>query len=43
MDKLLYIDDREDLVTEALRIGIDSIKFEDVDKLKEAMHKRGVL
>ena len=41
--KILYIDDREDLVKEALRLGIDSIRFEGAENLKVAMKKRGVL
>ncbi len=42
-DKLLYIDDREDLISESTRLGIDSIRFEGVDKLKETMKQKGVL
>jgi putative hydrolase of the HAD superfamily len=42
-NKLLYIDDREELVREAIRMGIDSIRFEGVDKLKETMRQKGVL
>ena len=42
-DRLLYIDDREDLVTEAIRMGIDSIRFDGVDKLIETMKQKGVL
>ena len=42
-DRLLYIDDREDLVTEAIRMGIDSIRFDGVDKLRETMKQKGVL
>lgn len=41
--KLLYIDDREDLIREARLLGIDSIKFDGVDKLKETMREKGVI
>lgn len=41
--KLLYIDDREDLVKEAKAIGIDSIKFENAGKLKNILKEKGVL
>ena len=40
--KILYIDDREDLVKEARSLGIDSIKFEGASKLKDALRQRGV-
>ena len=40
---ILYIDDREDLVKEALRLGIDSIRFEGAFKLKETMAERGII
>jgi glucose-1-phosphatase len=42
-EKLLYIDDREDLIQEATRLGIDSIRFENVEKLKEIMKEKGVI
>ncbi len=41
--KILYIDDREDLIKEATALGIDSIRFEGADSLKEAMLKRGII
>ncbi|MCM8790889.1 MAG: HAD hydrolase-like protein [Candidatus Omnitrophica bacterium] len=41
--KLLYIDDREDLVKEAEQMGIDSIRFEGIEKLKVKMKEKGVL
>lgn len=41
--KLLYIDDREDLIKEATSMGIDSIRFEGIDKLKETMKEKGVI
>lgn len=39
---VLYIDDREDLIKEANEFGIESIRFEGADKLKEALKERGV-
>lgn len=39
---LLYIDDREDLVKEARILGIDSVRFEDVDKLHRELDRRGI-
>jgi putative hydrolase of the HAD superfamily len=39
---LLYIDDREDLIKEAVSMGIDSIKFQGYDKLLEELAKREV-
>jgi len=40
---LLYIDDREDLIKEALSMGIDSIKFEGAAKTREVMAEKGVI
>lgn len=40
--RVLYIDDREDLVSEANRLGIESIRFENSVKLKEELLKRGI-
>lgn len=40
---ILYIDDREDLIKEALALGIDSIRYEGADKLIEVMKERGVI
>jgi len=40
---ILYIDDREDLVAAALDLGIDSVRFEGVDKLRETMREKGIL
>ena len=40
--KILYIDDRQDLITAARRLGIDSIRFEGPEKLRETMRKKGV-
>lgn len=40
---VLYIDDREDLITEARKFGIDSIRFEGAGKLKEELKTRGIL
>lgn len=42
-DRLLYIDDRADLIKEALLLGIDSIRFEGADKLKKQMAEKGVI
>jgi len=41
--KLIYIDDREDLIKEATAMGIDSIRYEGPGKLKEDLAARGVL
>ena len=41
--RLFYIDDREDLIKAAIELGIDSVKFENVDKLREIMKKKGIL
>lgn len=41
--KLLYIDDREDLIKEAALLGIDSIRFEGAEKLKETLRERRVV
>lgn len=41
--KILYIDDREDLIKAATRMGIDSIRFESAEKLRDTMRKLGVL
>ena len=41
--KILYIDDREDLVKEALFFGIDSIRFENGEKLEIELKSRGIL
>lgn len=40
---VLYIDDREDLIKEAREFGIESIRFEGAQKLKEDLKQRGVL
>lgn len=43
-EALLYIDDRDDLVKEATRLGIDSIRFDnDIAALRAALNARGVL
>ncbi|MCX5686998.1 MAG: HAD hydrolase-like protein [Candidatus Omnitrophica bacterium] len=39
---LLYIDDREDLIREAISLGIDSIRFEGAAKLREVMMVKGI-
>lgn len=41
--KLLYIDDREELVEGAKRVGIDSIRYEGADKLRGIMLVKGIL
>ena len=41
--KILYIDDREDLIKEASAMGIDSIRFEGAEKLKTTLAGRGVI
>lgn len=41
--KILYIDDREDLIKEATAMGIDSIRFEGAEKLKTALAGRGII
>lgn len=40
---LFYIDDREDLIKAARDIGIDSVRFEDIEKLKIVMKQKGIL
>lgn len=40
---IFYIDDREDLVKAALELGIDSVRFENIDKLRDIMKKKGIL
>lgn len=39
---LVYIDDREDLVKEAVAMGIDSIRYEGAEKLAEDLSVRGI-
>ncbi|MCX5679956.1 MAG: HAD family phosphatase [Candidatus Omnitrophica bacterium] len=41
--KILYIDDREDLVKEAQALGINSIKFDGCEKLEKELINRGIL
>lgn len=40
--RLLYIDDREDLIKEAAAIGIDSIRFIGAPQLEIELRKRGI-
>lgn len=40
--RILYIDDRQDLIAAAKKMGIDSIRFEGAEKLRESMKKRGI-
>jgi len=42
-DDILYIDDREDLIIEARKLGIDSVRYEGADKLREELARRGIL
>ena len=39
---VLYIDDREDLIKEAIAFGIESIRFEGADKLKKVLKEKGI-
>lgn len=39
---LFYIDDREDLIKAALEMGIDSVRFENIDKLLTVMKEKGI-
>lgn len=41
--KLLYVDDREDLIKEAISLGIDSIRYEGAEKLKASFTDKGIL
>ncbi len=41
--KVLYIDDREDLIKEARAIGIDAIKFENAKALKTILKEKEVI
>lgn len=41
--KILYIDDREDLISEARILGIDSVKYEGAEKLTMSLKERGII
>jgi putative hydrolase of the HAD superfamily len=41
--EILYIDDREDLIREAARFGMDSIRYEGSEKLKGELIRKGVV
>ncbi|MFA6143073.1 MAG: HAD family hydrolase [Candidatus Omnitrophota bacterium] len=41
--KLLYVDDREDLIKEALALGIDSVRFEGASELKKTLVRKGII
>lgn len=41
--RILYIDDREDLIKEAAALGIPSIRFENAGKLKESLSDLGII
>lgn len=40
---VLYIDDREDLIKEATALGIESIKYENSDKLDKDLRGKGII
>lgn len=40
---ILYIDDRDDLIKEANKLGIESIKYEGAQKLRQDLKERGIL
>lgn len=40
--KVLYIDDREDLIREAGMLGIDAIRYEGSEKLEKVMREKGI-
>jgi len=40
--RLVYIDDREDLIKEASALGIDSIRFIDAPRLEVELKRRGI-
>ena len=40
--KLLYIDDREDLIKEAKSLGIDSIAYKGAARLETELKKKGI-
>lgn len=41
--KLLYVDDREDLIKEASALGIDSVRFEGAAELKKTLAGKGII
>ena len=41
--EILYIDDRKDLIKEAIAFGIDSIRYEGPANLKKALKEKGVI
>ena len=41
--QVLYIDDREDLIKEAAKLGIESIRYEGAQMLREALKEKGVI
>ena len=41
--RLLYIDDREDLIKEAALFGIDAVKYEGADKLAKTLKDKGII
>lgn len=40
---ILYIDDRDDLIKEAVALGIDAVKFEGADKLEKVLEEKGII
>lgn len=42
-EKLFYIDDREDLIAAASGMGIESVRFENVYKLRDLMKEKGII
>lgn len=43
IEEVIYIDDREDLISEAKKIGIRSIRFNDYEQLNNDLEKIGVI
>ncbi len=41
--EILYVDDREDLIKEATRLGIDSVRYEGPEKLAIDLKDRGIV
>ncbi len=42
-DEIIYFDDREDLIKEASRLGIESCQFTDIESFKKTLEGLGVL
>ena len=41
--KIVYIDDREDLIKVSTALGIESIRYENIEKLSAALRDKGIL